>query len=100
MSYAIDAYMIKSFVHKGLQNFFEFDSTAGIQAKHEKRLRLILSALDSAVNVQSMNLPTFRLHQLKGKKKGVWSITVNANWRVTFLFEEGNAYVVDYLDYH
>lgn len=92
--------MIKSFAHKGLAKFFETDSTAGIQAKHEKRLRLILTALNAADDVKNLNAPTFRLHSLKGNMKGLWSMTVNGNWRVVFRFEDGDAYVVDYLDYH
>lgn len=92
--------MIKTFAHKGLEKFFEIDSTAGIQAKHEKCLRLILTALNAADDLKNLNAPTFRLHPLKGNKKGLWSMTVNGNWRVVFRFEEGDAYVVDYTDYH
>ncbi len=47
-----------------------------------------------------MNQPTFRLHPLKGNRKGVWAVTVRANWRVTFRFEDGDAYDVDLEDYH
>ena len=57
-------------------------------------------ALDQAGEVQDMNQPTFRLHQLKGNRKGAWTVTVRANWRVTFLFEGGDAYDVDLEDYH
>ena len=92
--------MIKSFAHKGLKKFFETGSTAGIQAKHENKLYLILSALEGAETIENMNLPGLRLHLLKGNKKGMWSVTVNGNWRVVFRFENGHAYVVDYLDYH
>lgn len=92
--------MIKTFAHKGLEKFFLTDSTAGIQPKHEKRLRLILTALNAVDDLKNLNAPTFRLHPLKGKKKGLWSMTINGNWRVVFRFEEGDAYVVDYTDYH
>lgn len=92
--------MIKTFAHKGLHKFFETGSTAGIQALQEKRLRLILTALDGADEVQDMNLPGFRLHPLKGNMKGLWSVTVNGNWRIVFRFEKGDAYVVNYQDYH
>ena len=93
--------MIKSFCHKGLEDFFYSGSTAGIQATHSKKLRLLLAALHSAKNANDLRTPpTWRLHQLSGKLKGHWSLTVNGNWRVTFKFQDGDAYLVDYLDYH
>ena len=92
--------MIQSFRHKGLRRFFETGSVAGIQADHAKRLRMQLAALDTAQTVQDMDVPGFRLHPLKGADRGRWSIWVNANWRVTFEFLEGNARAVDYEDYH
>ncbi|MEO8747302.1 MAG: type II toxin-antitoxin system RelE/ParE family toxin [Rhodanobacter sp.] len=92
--------MIKSFRHKGLRRLFETGVTSGIQANHAKRLRFQLSALDTATNVDDMDTPGFRLHPLKGSMRGRWSITVNGNWRITFEFQDGNAYVLDYEDYH
>ena len=67
---------------------------------HAKRLRMQLAALDTALTVDDVNLPGWRLHPLKGEKVGRWSISVNGNWRVTFEFRDGNAYVLDYEDYH
>jgi len=92
--------MILSFRHKGLKKFFELGSAAGIQAAHAKRLRMQLAALDTAQTIEDMDIPSFRLHPLKGTEQGRWSITVNGNWRVTFEFHDGNAYVLDYEDYH
>lgn len=92
--------MIKSFKHKGLERFHETGSTAGVQSRHKKRLRLQLAALDTAKTIEDMDLPGFRLHPLKGEKKGLWAIDVSHNWRIVFKFEDGNAYVVDYKDYH
>lgn len=92
--------MIKSFRHKGLRRFFETGSTAGIQPKHAKRLRMQLSALDTAQIVEDMDVPGFRLRALKGTLQGRWSITVNGNWRLTFEYRDGNAYILDYEDYH
>ncbi|WP_423235869.1 type II toxin-antitoxin system RelE/ParE family toxin [Amphibiibacter pelophylacis] len=92
--------MIKTFQHKGLKNLFETGSLAGVQASHGKRLRLQLAALDTAQIIEDMDIPGFRLHPLKGPSAGRWSIAVNANWRLTFEFREGNAYIVDYEDYH
>jgi len=92
--------MIKSIRHKGLRRFYESGSGAGIQAKHANRLRLQLAALDTAQTIDDMDIPGFKLHPLKGTLKGRWSIWVSANWRITFKFEDGNAYLVDYEDYH
>ena len=92
--------MIKSFRHKGLRRLYESGSTAGVQAAHAKRLRMQLAALDTAQTVEDMDIPGFRLHALKGEMRGRWSIWVNGNWRVTFEFRDGNAYVLDYEDYH
>ena len=92
--------MIRSFRHKGLQKFFETGSRAGIQPRHSKRLRMQLVALDTAQSVEDMDIPGFRLHCLKGTDKGRWSIWVNGNWRITFEFTDGHAYVLDYEDYH
>lgn len=75
--------VIASFKHKGLRNLFEQDDGRRVKADQLDRLRLILSALDQASDVQDMNQPTFRLHPLKGNRRGVWAVTVRANWRVT-----------------
>ena len=92
--------MIVSFKHKGLRSLFEQDDGRKVSADQIDRLRLILSALDQAAVVQDMEQPTFRLHPLKANRKGVWAVTVRANWRVTFVFDGGDAYDVDLEDYH
>ena len=92
--------MIASIRHKGLRRFYETGSKSGIQASHADRLRLQLAALDTAQSIEDMDIPGFRLHPLRGKLKGRWSISVSGNWRLTFEFKEGNAYLVDYEDYH
>ena len=92
--------MIKSVRHKGLRRFFATGSTSGVQASHANRLRMQLAALDTAQTVEDMDIPGFRLHPLKAQMRGRWSVTVNGNWRLTFEFQDGNAYVLDYEDYH
>lgn len=92
--------MIKSFKHKGLKKYFQTGSVAGIQAKHECKLRMQLTAIDTAQAIDDINLPGFKLHPLKGNRDGIWSITVNGNWRITFEFIDGNAYILNYEDYH
>jgi len=83
-----------------LAKFFKSGSTAGIQATHAKRLRLILGRLNAATAANDMDLPGLRLHELKGDRSGMWSVTVSGNWRVTFRFDNGDAEVVNYEDYH
>lgn len=92
--------MIQSFRHKGLRRFYESGSLAGIQPQHAKRLRMQFAALDSAQVIEDMDIPGFRLHPLKDSDRGRWSIWVNGNWRLTFEFRDGQAYVLDYEDYH
>ena len=92
--------MIKSFARKGLERFYNTGSAAGIQPAHVSRLRLILAMLEQALTVRDTGAPALHLHPLKGDRKGHWAVTVQANWRVTFRFEGGDAHVVDYLDYH
>ena len=92
--------MIKSFKHRGLEQFFLKGTKAGIQAKHAERLRLILARLHAATSPQDMNLPGLGLHKLKGDRKGTWAVTVSGNWRVTFVFRGRDAEAVAYADYH
>lgn len=75
-------------------------TSRGINASHAPKLRRILGLLDVAENPKDINLPSFRLHQLKGDISGYWAIWVNGNWRVTFCFVGVNVDLVDYLDYH
>lgn len=92
--------MIKSWQHKGLRDFFEKGSLAGIQANHKIKLKIILQYLDAATKPEDLNLPGMRFHSLKGKEKGYFSVTVNGNWRIIYKFENNDAILVDYLDYH
>lgn len=92
--------MIENFQHKGLQKFFLSGSLSGISPDHAKRLRLILFKIHTASTLADLNFPGSNLHLLKGKLKDFQSIQITGNWRVIFRFEEGNAFDVDYLDYH
>jgi toxin HigB-1 len=92
--------MIESIRHKGLRQLFEDDSAKGVNAEHVRKLRHILGALQAAQTIDAMRLPTFGLHVLKGDLKGYWAVTVRANWRVIFRFEDGKALDVDLVDYH
>lgn len=92
--------MIQSFRHKGLEKFYRSGSTKGIQVRHANKLHMQLAALDTAKQIEDQDIPGYRLHQLKGRMKGLWAIVVNANWRITFRFSDGNVYQVNYEDYH
>lgn len=92
--------MIKDFEHKGLKAFFHEGTKKGIQPRDAQKLADILDRLHAAANIKDMNYPGSYLHELKGELKGFWSVKVTGNWRVIFKFENGNAYKVDYLDYH
>ena len=85
---------------QGAQEFFESGSAAGIQPHHSKRLRMLLAALDTALSIEDMNVPGFRLHPLKGSERGRWSVWITGNWRITFTFQDGHVSVLDYEDYH
>jgi proteic killer suppression protein len=92
--------MIKSFRHKGIEQFFKTGSKAGIQPMHVKRLSLQLTQLNVALSADEMNLAEWDWHPLKGNMAGHWSVRVNGNWLLTFAFEGSDAVLVDYLDYH
>lgn len=92
--------MIRSFSHKGLERFFLTGNKSGIQATHASRLKLILGRLQAATSPRDMRLPGLRLHELGGRRKGVWAVDVSGNWRVTFRFAGLDAEAVNYEDYH
>jgi proteic killer suppression protein len=92
--------MIKSFRHKGLKQLFETGSQRGITPQASPRLLLIMDAIDVAENPGELNLPGFHLHELKGNRKGTWSIRVTGNLRITFRFEAADALDLDLEDYH
>jgi proteic killer suppression protein len=91
---------IKAFRHKGLERFFVTGNKAGIQAKHAGRLRLILGRLSVATSPRDMRLPGLDLHELQGRRKGTWAVTVSGNWRITFAIAGRDVERVDYEDYH
>jgi proteic killer suppression protein len=92
--------MIKSFRHKGLQQFYEYGTTAGIQVAHAKKLARQLRQLNDSRKAQDMNIPGWNLHPLKGGLKEHWSVWVSGNWRLTFKFVGEDAELIDYQDYH
>lgn len=92
--------MIRSFKSRALKRFFERGDESRIRADHRETVRDILARLNASAAPDDMDLPGFRLHRLKGEYAGFWAVSVRANWRVIFRFEEGQVADVDYLDYH
>ncbi len=92
--------MIKSFRHKGIQQFFETGSKAGISSEHEAKLARQLQLLNAAKGPLEMDVVGWKLHQLKGDLAEHWAVKVSGNWRLTFTFEGEDAILVDYQDYH
>jgi toxin HigB-1 len=92
--------MIKSFKHKGIEDFFYTGNKKGIKPEHATRLEIILDRLNAANELKDMNYPGSNLHKLFGDKKEQYAINVSGNWRIFFEFYDGDAYKVDYDDYH
>ena len=90
--------MIRTFAHKGLRRFYERGDRSKLPADMADRIAVLLAALDEAEVIDDLNRPSFRLHPLKGDLKGVWSVTVRANWRIIFRFSEGDVWDVDFTD--
>jgi proteic killer suppression protein len=92
--------MLRSFRHKSLRAFYETGNKAGIQPDHAARIARQLARLEVARTPEDMNVPGWKLHPLHGSLQGHYAVSVNGNWRITFVFEDGDAILVDYLDYH
>ena len=92
--------MIVGFRHKSLKRLFERDDPSGIRPDFVDKVRTILNQLDEARTIEDMRMTSFHLHPLKGEMKGLWSVTVRANWRIVFRFADGDADKVDLIDYH
>jgi len=92
--------VIRSFRHRGVENFFRTGSKAGIQPKHESRLRILLTTLNLSSVPEDMNRPGWEFHPLKGTLKHHFAVRVNGNWRLVFAFDGPDAVLVDYTDYH
>ena len=92
--------MIESFRHKGLEDFFYDSTKKGIQPKQANKLADILDVLNAATTIQDLNFPGSGLHPLQPKQDNRWAVKVSGNWSVTFRFENGDVYEVDYEDYH
>ncbi len=92
--------MIESFNHKGLKRLFEDGDRRHLRADLVERISTLLAYLDAANVIEDLDIPSLRLHPLKGELKGFWAVTVRANWRIVFRFADGKASAVELIDYH
>jgi len=92
--------MIKSFLNNRLEDLFYDGQSKGLNRDHLKKLGRILDRLDESEDISDMRYPGSELHKLEPKKNNRWAVSVNGNWRVTFIFKDENVYEVDYCDYH
>jgi proteic killer suppression protein len=91
--------MIKSLKHRGLKRLYQKGDRSGIRPDLVEAVERILTILDAATTPRAFDLPRYRLHQLKGDLQGYWAVTVRANWRIIFRFDDGDACDVELLDY-
>ena len=91
---------VRTIRHRGLKRLFQRGDTSGVSAEHLNRIEDVLAHLDDAIRPSDLDLPGYRLHPLKGKLKGHWSVTISGNWRILFRMEDGDVYDVDFVDYH
>jgi proteic killer suppression protein len=92
---------IRSFRHRGLRQLYEENSKRGVPAQFARKIADVLGALDAASGPEEMDrFPGWKLHPLKAEMKGFWGVTITGNWRVVFRFADGDAWDVDYTDYH
>ncbi len=92
--------MIRTLRHRGLKRLYERGDSSKVRADQAERIALALADLDDAAKPSDLDLPGYHLHPMKGDMKGFWSISISANWRIIFRFQEGDAYDVDLIDYH
>ena len=92
--------MIRTFRHRGLKRLYERGDPSRVRSDQAERISLALADLDAAGKPSDLDLPGHRLHPLRGDLKGFWSISISANWRIVFRFEQGDVFDVDLVDYH
>lgn len=92
--------MIQSFKSKSLKSLFEKGDSSKVRTDLLRKVENILTRLHASKEIKDMNAPGLNLHELKGDRKGTWSVTVKANWRITFTFNNEDGFDVDLEDYH
>jgi proteic killer suppression protein len=92
---------VGTFRHKGLKRLYEEGDTRGVRADLVPKLRVILHTIEQAQRIEQVaKLPGWRLHPLKGSRRGEWSVWVSGNFRLTFRVDAENVNDIDLEDYH
>ena len=92
--------MIRTFKGKALADLWSKGTTSKIDARMHRRIFAGLDRLNVAVTPEEMNVPGFDFHALRGFKPPRYSVHVNGPWCITFAFEKGDAFSVDFEQYH
>jgi proteic killer suppression protein len=92
--------VIRTFRHRGLKRLFQDGAAGKVRADQLERIADVLAHLDTALRPADVDLPGYRLHPLKGDRKGYWSVSISGNWRIVFRFEDDDVFDVDLVDYH
>jgi len=92
--------MIRSFRSRALQRFWERNDTTRLPPDRVNRIAMVLDRLDASSNPGDMNVPGLQFHALSGDMKGRYAVSISANWRITFAWDEEDAVQVDFEDYH
>jgi proteic killer suppression protein len=92
---------IRSFSHKPLKRFYEEGIAKGLPADAVPKLRAMFAVLDQMNAVGELNSwPLWKVHTLTGDRKGIWSLHVTRNWRLTFRIDADEVLDVNFEDYH
>lgn len=92
---------IAGFRHKGVERFHREDDARGVPAQYSEKLRAMLTAIQEAETLSQVERYSgWRLHPLKGNRKGSWSMSLTRNRRLTFRVRDGVVEDVDIEDYH
>ena len=94
---------IRNVLHRGLRRFIERDDASGLSPAVVEKVRNMVTFLQEMEDARELrDVPSWRVHQLTGDRKGTWSLTVTRNWRLTFRIDrtEGEILDLDYEDYH
>ncbi|HYK90505.1 MAG TPA: type II toxin-antitoxin system RelE/ParE family toxin [Acidobacteriota bacterium] len=95
--------LIRNVVHRGLRRFIQRDDPSGLPPAVAEKVRNIITFLQEIQQVRELqDIPSWKVHQLSGSRKGTWSLSVTRNWRITFRIKqvEGEIVALNFEDYH
>jgi proteic killer suppression protein len=93
--------MIRSFACKETEKVFERTFSRKLPQQIQRLALRKLRMVDAAVDLSDLRVPpNNQLEALKGARKGQYSIRINRQWRICFVWRSGNAHQVEIVDYH